>query len=125
MGTSCLPGWVMGCVLHRLGWVDYAECSLAACSWCHQSCFAPRPGCTSPEALWRSWNLDPERGTEEKVGEAGGSPLTSLRSDGKKEWGLEVAWVSGCLKTIRGSESFFPSTPKGWLQEGESLPNLL
>src|SRR5262249_25694710 len=53
------------------------------------------------------------RGTGGKVEEAWGSPLTSLRSDGKKGRG---SWVSGGLRTIRGSRLFF-HPPEGWLEE--------
>jgi hypothetical protein len=37
----------------------------------------------------------------------------------------EVSWISGSPKTTHGDLKpylFFPSTPKGWLKEGESPP---
>src|SRR5215468_5685669 len=57
-------------------------------------------------------------GPKGRLGRFGRSPLTSLRSDGKKERGAWGSWSPGCLKTI-GDLGFLSIHPTGVVRGGE------
>src|SRR5438132_10689557 len=66
----------------------------------------------------------PVAGPEGRLGRIWGLSLNRLRRMERKiSGGLGVAWISGSPKTTQGDlkpSLFFPSTPKGWLEGGES-----
>jgi len=102
----------------------------------HCSSRKPHIGVSRTSSVCISCGLieDYQQGNHSKghgiVGSLGGGlgfPLTSLRSDGKKErkgLGLGGSRNPKGLTTIRGilSPLFLSSTPQGWLEVGEKVP---